>query len=84
MKNDKVYIVCYGECTYWNSRKNALDFFRTGVEICEGCEQDRYKNICLDLAAGYIFCCDDYSRNLTKKEIEPYKQNARHCFQEKQ
>lgn len=51
-KDYPVETICYGDRDRWNSRFVAMEFFRMGMIMCDGCEADRYMRIYLDLYAG--------------------------------
>lgn len=58
-----ITIICYNQIEYWNSRKNAIDFFEGAARACEGCERDRYLNIYWDLKDGLDICQDGCSHS---------------------
>ena len=49
---DDVVTVCYGERKEWDTRDEALRFFKEGMACSEGSERERYTNIVLALEAG--------------------------------
>ena len=49
---DDVVTVCYGERKEWDTRDEALRFFKEGMVCSEGSERERYTNIVLALEAG--------------------------------
>lgn len=50
--------VCYGYMENWNSREEAISFFREGIANSEGSEQERYTRIVMQLEAGKTYCTD--------------------------
>ena len=55
---DTVTITCYGETKVWDSRIDALRFYKQGTEACEGAERDRYTRIVFQLLDGKKVCTD--------------------------
>jgi len=55
----KVTTVCYGESEMWESREDAIRFYRRCAAGSEGHEQERYKTILMKLLAGLDYCSDD-------------------------
>ena len=53
-----VTVICYGQEEYWESRKDALDFYMEGVRVCDGAERNRYMNVVLGLMDGADVCRD--------------------------
>lgn len=51
--------VCYGQMKNWNSREEAIRFFRKGIANSEGSEQERYTKIVMQLEAGKTCCTDE-------------------------
>lgn len=51
MKNDKVFITCYGQRREYD-RKDAIKEFFEGMCCCEGAEKERYTNIYIGLING--------------------------------
>ena len=49
---DDVVTVCYGERKEWDTREEAIRFFKEGMACSEGSERERYTNIVLALEAG--------------------------------
>ena len=50
---------CYGEQRVWDSRQEAMDFFREGMLACEGSEADRYSRIYAQLKDGAQYASDE-------------------------
>lgn len=50
--------VCYNQATVWQSRSMAMEFYTEAAYMCEGCERDRYMNVCFELAEGNAVCWD--------------------------
>jgi len=57
-KLDSVTITCYGETKVWDSRLEALHFYKQGAQECEGAESRRYANIVFQLMDGKSVCND--------------------------
>ena len=57
-KLDSVTITCYGETKVWDSRLEALRFYKQGAQECEGAESRRYANIVFQLMDGKSVCND--------------------------
>ena len=55
---DRVTTICYGQKKEWDSRWEAIDFFKEGAMVCDGSEKDRYTTILLKLLAGETTCSD--------------------------
>ena len=54
-----VYVTCYGETTYWKSRRKAAKFYLDGmIATSPSAESDRYCDIYSQIVAGYDFCTD--------------------------
>ena len=51
--------VCYGQMKNWNSREEAIRFFKEGIANSEGSEQERYTRIVMQLEAGKTYCTDE-------------------------
>ena len=56
-----VIVICYGKEEKWESRKEAIKYYKEGIACCEGSERDRYCNIYYDLVSGKDICTDDDS-----------------------
>lgn len=55
---EQITVLCSGEETVWDSRKNATDYYLEAMSYCEGAERDRYTNIYLQLCEGRTYCTD--------------------------
>ena len=49
---------CYGHREEWNSREEAIAFFKEGIANSEGSERDRYVTIVMKLEQGADFADD--------------------------
>ena len=49
MEDSKAYTGCYGRMDIWNSKEEAIKFYRDCAYMSEGSEHERYSNIILDL-----------------------------------
>lgn len=56
---DKVVIICYNQAEEWESRKQAIAFYKECMFNSEGSEQERYVNIFQQLEEGQDLCIDD-------------------------
>ena len=57
-----VKVTCYGKAEVWLARENAMDFYAEAMAACEGCEQERYTNVFLDLYSGCSEATDGMAR----------------------
>jgi hypothetical protein len=55
-----VTTICYGKKEVWNSRQDAVDFYRECMMYSEGSERERYTCIYLDLMDGKNVCTDEW------------------------
>jgi len=51
MKNDIVYVTCYGKREKYK-RQDAIDFYLKAMRCSEGSERERYTNVYLGLLDG--------------------------------
>ena len=61
MNNKRIIVCCYDFIEQWESRDNALSFYRNATKECEGCERERYLHIYFDLQDGKDICTDGIS-----------------------
>ena len=52
------YVICYGQLEIWPNVERAKSFYREGMDMCEGAEQERYMNIVYSLGHGNFFADD--------------------------
>lgn len=57
-KYDPVVVVCYNTLEKWESREDALRFYFQGSMECDGCEAERYQNVCIDIEQGNLIATD--------------------------
>ena len=78
IKENLISVVCYDRIESWHSRKKALSFYGKAARVCEGCERDRYFEVCCDLEDGLPVCHDKVSRSYDElaKENRFYKTTA--------
>lgn len=62
MKNKKVKVVCYGKEEEWNTREEAISFYRMCASGSEGAERNKYLNVLCDLRNGNMVCTDGESK----------------------
>lgn len=74
-KLDSVKTICYGEENFWDTRKEALEFFKEGILMSEGSEQQRYIHVCMDLMEGKTVCTDG-EEPLRKPSLDSTLKNA--------
>lgn len=55
---EKVITVCYGVKRKWAHRRDAVEFFREGMSVCEGAEKERYETVVSRLLSGKTVCSD--------------------------
>ncbi len=58
-----ITVVCYNHKETWESRENAIKFYKTGMYCCDpkSSECRRYATIVNQLSCRYDYCCDDES-----------------------
>ena len=62
MAKRKIVCWCYGDRHLFNTKKEALAFFKDCARNSEGSERDRYMNIIFQLEEGKRNCYDlDYN-----------------------
>lgn len=57
-KDDEVTTICYNDEKKWNSRNDAVSFFKECYYASEGSERERYANILMQLSSGRKICKD--------------------------
>lgn len=66
-----IKVFCYNEIRSWNSRKQAIAFYKKGIKCSDGRERMRYENILNDLENGEMICIDnvyDYDRYIWEEK----------------
>lgn len=58
-KLDTVKVICYGDEETWDSRKEAISFYKKAMASSEGSEHRRYEKIVQELESGMTVCTDD-------------------------
>lgn len=53
-----IMCITYGKAKMFETRKDAIKFFREGIAECDGCERERYMEVYLDLIEGKQVCWD--------------------------
>lgn len=55
---ERVRVICYGKLERM-TRKEAIDKYLEGMNVCDGSEADRYRNIYCQLMAGHKYVSDN-------------------------
>ena len=60
----KVKTRCYNQVKEWDSREDAIEFFREGMLSCDpsSSESTRYASVLIQLRAGLDYATDDLYR----------------------
>ena len=58
-KVESIKIVCYGKEEIWDSRREAMNFYRKCMAMSEGSEHQRYEKIYEELTFGFNVCTDE-------------------------
>lgn len=58
LDNNPVVVECYGKTDRYDTRKDAIDFYRDCADCAEGSEWERYARVLLDLYAGKSHATD--------------------------
>ncbi len=56
--NEKYTTECYRQVREWDSKEEAMDFFKEAMMNSDGSEHDRYARIYEQLLDGKIYCSD--------------------------
>lgn len=56
---EQITTICYGKKDTWQSREEAISFFRQAMASSEGSEHDRYFSIYIQLCLGMMECSDE-------------------------
>ena len=62
-KKQKICCVTYNEPQFFNTRREAIEFFEDCMMNSEGAERDRYVEVWIQLKEGKTLCYDEPSMN---------------------